>query len=55
MVGAERQKVRGRGVLMAVCRAGLWGMQGVVGAEGCGWMDRERYRWSDGREEGDGR
>lgn len=32
--GAERQKVRNRGVLMAVCRAGLLGIQGVVGAEG---------------------
>lgn len=31
-VGAERQKVRSREVLMVVCRAGLWGMQEVVGA-----------------------
>lgn len=38
IVGAERQKVMGRGVLMALCRAGLWGMQGLVGAEG--WMER---------------
>lgn len=47
VVGTERQKVRGRGVLMAVCRAGLWGMLGVflgggqrdVGVCVCGWMD----------------
>lgn len=32
--GAERQKVRSREVLMAVCRAGLWGTQEVVGAQG---------------------
>lgn len=33
VVGAEKQKVRGRGVLMAVCRAGLEGTRGLVGAE----------------------
>lgn len=33
VVGAEKQKVRGRGVLMAVCRAGLEGTWGLVGAE----------------------
>lgn len=32
--GAERQKVRSREVLMAVCRAALWSMQDVVGAQG---------------------
>lgn len=49
----ERQKVRGRVVLMAVCRAGLWGMQGLVGAERwvCGWMERGK----DGVMEGVGR
>lgn len=31
--GAERQKVRSREALMAVCRAGLWSMQEVVGAQ----------------------
>lgn len=59
VVGAERQKVRGRGVLMAVCRARLKVIWGLVGAELCvrvgGWMDGERHRWSDGREdEGEG-
>lgn len=40
-MGAERQKVRGRGVLMAVCRARVKGIQGLVGAEVCvgGWVD----------------
>lgn len=32
-VAAERQKDRRREVLMVVCRAGLWGMQEVVGAQ----------------------
>lgn len=32
--GAERQKVRSREALMAVCRARLWSMQEVVGAQG---------------------
>lgn len=48
--GAERQKVRNRGVLMAVCRAGLLGIQGVVGAEGllCVCVDRCMRRGMDG-------
>lgn len=36
--GAERQKVRSREALMAVCRAGLWSMQEVVGAQGSARM-----------------
>lgn len=57
VMGTERQKVRGREVLMAVCRAGLWGMQGVVGAQRCmcGRRVGEGYRWSDGRKKGGGR
>lgn len=47
----ERQKVRGRGVLMAVCRVGLWG-RGIGACVG-GWIDGEGYRWSDGRERGE--
>lgn len=55
--GAERQKVRGRRVLMTICRAGLWYRQELVGTEGMGvcvggWMDGEKYRWSEAREEG---
>lgn len=30
-----QRETRGRGALMAVCRAGRWNMQGFVGAEGC--------------------
>lgn len=36
--GAERQKVRSREALMAVCRVGLWSMQEVVGAQGSARM-----------------
>lgn len=36
--GADRQKVRSREALMAVCRAGLWSMQEVVGAQGSARM-----------------
>lgn len=57
-VGAGRQKVRGRGVLMAVCRAGLGGMQGVVGEErldACGWTDGGRNGGVDGVMERGGR
>lgn len=51
VVGAKSQKVRGRGVLMAVCRAGLWGMLVGCGARGigvCGWMDGWMERGIDG-------